>query len=78
MIIEKINTGGRTVLFKLLCEKSGKSFERSKVKELTGIYSLGNAEKRLCDEEIVKFKKWMGDKTKADCWCKHLDEFINN
>ena len=73
MIIKEIILSNEETKFELKCEKSGKLFERIKKKD----NKINNTEKTLCDEEIIKFKKWMNEKDylKTDCWCKHLQEF---
>ena len=72
MIEEKV-ISAEGVVFKCRCEKTGVVIERVKSEG----ESLSNTEAALCDAEIEKFKKFMGDKIKTDCWCQHLSEYIN-
>ena len=67
---------GRKV-FHLQCEKTGKRFKRVEREEFQ--FQLSNTEVALCDEAIEQFKAWMKNKgyLKTDCWCKHIQEFIN-
>jgi len=63
----------KTKKFKCKCDKTGIEFERIKDKD----EKPSNTEAALCDEEIVKFKKFLKDKGfGGDCWCKHIKEYI--
>ena len=76
MIKEIIKIDLKTKQVKCVCEKSKILFER--ILDLTDDESakLSNVESALCDAEIENLKKFMGDKMKTDCWCKHLAGFI--
>jgi len=73
MILKETLLDDGKISYDLKCEKSNKLFAIVKKEK------IGNVEKTLCDEEVVKFKKWIEEKgyAKTDCWCKHLGEYIN-
>jgi len=75
MIIKEIILNGGRKRFDLKCESSGKLFSRIK----NSGEKISNTEKKLCDEEIIKFKNFIKEKGYiiSDCWCKHLQEYIN-
>ena len=72
MIEEKI-ISAEGAIFKCRCEKTGVGTDRVKREG----DSPSNTESALCDAEIEKFKKFMGDKIRTDCWCQYLSEYIN-
>ena len=72
-MIEETVISAEGNVFKCRCEKTGVLTERSKIEG----DSPSNTEAALCDEEIKKFKEFMGDKIKTDCWCQHLSEYIH-
>ena len=64
----------KTKKYKCKCDKSGVKFERIKNKD----EKPSNTEAALCDEEIVKFKKFIKDKGHGgECWCKFIKEYVN-
>jgi len=70
----------KTKKYKCKCDKTGVLYERIKKKDLaTGeIDKPSNTESALCDEEIVKFKKFLKDNGHGgDCWCKFIKEYVN-
>lgn len=76
MITETINTSEKIKTVKLQCDKSGVLFERLLDIMDDTEAKLGNVQVALCDAEIEKLKKFIGDKLKTDCWCKYLPEFL--
>jgi len=68
-----------TKAYKCKCDKIGKKFERIKKKDLAGMDERpSNTEAALCDEEIVKFKKFLKDSGYGgDCWCKFIKEYVH-
>ena len=72
MIEEIISIDEKTKKYKCKCDKTGELFGHIKPKD----ERPSNIEAALCDTEIEKFKKHMGNKAKTDCWCKHLSEYI--
>jgi len=80
MLTQTISLDNKKVKFKLICEKSGKKFDRiKKIKPGKEKAEISNTEIAFCDEEIDKFKEGMRNKgyLKTDCWCKHIEEFKN-
>lgn len=75
MILETTMIGKKKNI-RIKCEKSNKIFNRV----LDIGEDLGNIEKSLCDDEINKLKEWLKNKDvlKANCWCKHINDFISS
>ena len=63
----------KTKKYKCKCDKTGVKFERVKAKD----EKPSNTEAALCDEEIVKFKKFLlANGHGGDCWCKRIAEYV--
>lgn len=74
-MIEKTTTiDEKTTIFDCRCEKTGILTKRIRYED----FKPGAVEAALCDAEIEKLKKFMGDKIKTDCWCRHLDKYIGH
>jgi len=65
--------------YKCKCDKTGIKFERIKKKDFAGMDEKpSNTESAFCDEEIVKFKKFLkANGHGGDCWCKFIKEYVN-
>ena len=68
----------KTKKYKCKCDKTGVLYERVKKPDHDGrSMRPSNTEAALCDEEIVKFKKFLKDKGYGgDCWCGHIAKYV--
>jgi len=67
----------KTKKFKCKCDKSGKQYERIKIKDFDQDVKLSNTEAAFSDEEIVKFIQFLKDNGHGgDCWCKYITEYV--
>lgn len=66
--------------FDCIDEKTGEKFSRvAEKKSLEVEPMVSNTEAAFSDKTIESFKKWMDEKgyLKTGCWCKHIEEFVN-
>ena len=66
--------------FECVDDKSGEVFSRVALKESLEVAPMiSNTEAAFSDKTVEEFKKWLDKKgySKTDCWCKHIQEFVN-
>lgn len=67
--------------FNCVDNKTGEDFSRVVSKDSLELYhTISNTEAAFSDKTIVAFREWMKKKgyNKSDCWCKHIQEFVND